>query len=100
MRDLWHLCRSPPTNQCANQCANFDELKAHYLQARLGTVTSKEQVSRNKVKAFQKARKLSPNQQKYFSSMKMRMQELAQAGVVGTESMCIAAADWKAHPST
>ena len=60
MRDLWHLCRSPPTNQCANQCANFDELKAHYLQARLGTVTSKEQVSGNKVKASNKARKCSP----------------------------------------
>ena len=67
------------------------------MQARLGAVTSQEQVSRKKVKASKKACKLSPNQQKYFSSMKTRMQELAQAGVVGTESMCITAADWKAH---
>ena len=49
--------RRPPTN--ANKRAHFDELKAHYLQARLDAVTSKEEVSGNKVKASKQAPFLS-----------------------------------------
>ena len=67
------------------------------MQARLDAVKSEEEVSGKKTQAIKKRRKFSPNQEKYWKSMKTRMQELALAGVAGPERMRIAAADWKAH---
>ena len=77
--------------------ANFDELKAHYMQARLDTMATKEptEASGSKSSTKQK-RKFSENQEKYWASMQKRMHELAQAGVPGGERMRIAASDWKA----
>ena len=87
--------RRPPAD--AKKRAHFDELKAHYLQARLEAVKSQEEVSGNKTQKPKQIRKFSDNQEKYWKSMKIRMQELANAGVAGPERMRIAAADWKAH---
>lgn len=92
--------RRPPAN--SNKRAEFDEMKAHYLEARLQAVQSKEEAS-SSASSSQKPtltkRKFSPNQQKYWKSMKSKMQELARAGVPGAERMRIAAADWKARES-
>ena len=88
--------RRPPVN--GKKQAEFDELKAHYLQARLEAVKTGEEPSgssssTSKVKV---KRRFSPNQEKYWTAMKKRMQELAQAGVPGPERMSMAASDWKA----
>ena len=88
--------RRPPVN--GKKQAEFDELKAHYLQARLEAVKMGEEPSgssssTSKVKV---KRRFSPNQEKYWTAMKKRMQELAQAGVPGPERMRMAASDWKA----
>ena len=88
--------RRPPVN--GKKQADFDELKAHYLQARLEAVKTGEEPSgssssTSKVKV---KRRFSPNQEKYWTAMKKRMQELAQVGVPGADRMRMAAADWKA----
>ena len=88
--------RRPPVN--GKKRDEFDELKAHYLQARLEAVKTGEEPSgssssTSKVKV---KRRFSPNQEKYWTAMKKRMQELAQAGVPGPERMRMAASDWKA----
>ena len=88
--------RRPPVN--GKKQAEFDELKAHYLQARLEAVKTGEEPSgssssTSKVKV---KRRFRPNQEKYWTAMKKRMQELAQAGVPGPERMRMAASDWKA----
>ena len=79
--------------------SNFDELKAHYMQARLEAMKTTEEASGSKSSTEQSTeqtkRKFSDNQQKYWAAMKKRMQELAKAGVPGPERMRLAAADWK-----
>ena len=59
-------------------------------------VETKEEPSGSKSSTQKKPRKFSENQEKYWASMKSRMQELARAGVPGAERMRIAAAYWKA----
>ena len=86
--------RRPPAN--AAKRAEFDELKAVYLQARLEAVSTKQEASGKKKKKGKVPRKFSPNQEKYWDSMRSRMHELARAGVPGPERMRIAAAEWKA----
>ena len=88
--------RRPPVN--GKKQAEFDELKAHYLQARLEAVKTGEEPSgsSSSTSKAKVRRRFSPNQEKYWTAMKKRMQELAQAGVPGPERMRMAAADWKA----
>lgn len=88
--------RRPPAN--AQKRAHFDEMKAHYLQARLEAVETKEEASgsSSSTSTQKPKRKFSPNQEKYWAAMQKRMSELALAGVPGAERMRIAAADWKA----
>lgn len=88
--------RRPPAS--AQKRAHFDEMKAHYLQARLEAVETKEEASgsSSSTSTQKTKRKFSPNQEKYWAAMQKRMSELARAGVPGAERMRIAAADWKA----
>ena len=85
--------RRCPTD--ANKRAEFDELKAHYLQARLEAVKAAEEVSGSRSSPKTRKRRYSENQVKYWATMKKRMQELAREGVPGADRMRIAAAEWK-----
>ena len=81
----------------ANKKKEFDELKAHYLQARLDAVSTKEEPSGTKTSTKgKKQRKFTEKQSQYWAVMKKRMKELAEEGVPGPERMRIAAAEWKA----
>ena len=89
--------RRPPTNPASR--SKFDELKAHYMQARLETLNQEaedQETGRPSPKEQRKVRKFSENQKKYWSSMKSRMKALAEAGVPGADRMRMAAADWRA----
>ena len=87
--------RRCPTD--ASKRKEFDELKAHYLQARWEAVTTKEETSGRKTSSkAKKERKFTENQSKYWAVMKKRMHELASEGVPGPERMRKAAAEWRA----
>ena len=90
-----HLRRSPPAGQC-RQAGRVRRVEGSLLAGSLGSSGDKAGGFRQKEKKGKVPRKFSPNQEKYWDSMRSRMQELARDGVPGPERMEIAAAEWKA----
>ena len=86
--------RRPPTNPMKRKV--FDQMKASYLNLRLHGL-SDEVLTGGAARPGKKARAQSVNQQAFIKHMQKRMAELAKAGVLGSERVRTASAEWQAR---